>query len=64
MTVKGAETVDIGCGDAFGGGGGDEVDDSVEKVQKMLAGSTVMKYVLLFSLRYSTLVTVPASRCV
>ena len=31
MTVKGADNVDIGCGNAFGG---DEevVDDSVEKV--------------------------------
>lgn len=31
MMVKGGDNVDIGCGDAFGGG--EEVDDSVEKVQ-------------------------------
>lgn len=32
MMAKGGDNVDIGCGDAFGGG--EEVDDSVEKVQK------------------------------
>lgn len=31
MMVKGGDSVDIGCGDAFGGG--EEVDNSVEKVQ-------------------------------
>ena len=31
MMVKGTDNVDIGCGDAFGGG--EEVDDSVEKVK-------------------------------
>lgn len=35
LTVKGGDNVDIGCGDAFGGaGGGDAVDDSVEKVSR------------------------------
>lgn len=29
--MKGADNVDIGCGDAFGGGD-DAVDDTVEKV--------------------------------
>ncbi|CAM9477613.1 unnamed protein product [Ascophyllum nodosum] len=34
MMVKGTDNVDIGCGDAFGGG--EEVDDSVEKVNNVI----------------------------
>lgn len=34
MSVKGADNVDIGCGNAFGGDD-DVVDDSVEKVRSL-----------------------------
>lgn len=49
MTVKGAETVDIGCGDAFGGGE-DAVDDSVEKVQEMLVWLHLLPNTIVFTI--------------
>ena len=41
MIEKGGDNVDVGCGNAFGSGGGDEdggVDDSVQKVNNVIDG--------------------------
>lgn len=34
--IKGSESIDIGCGNSFGGGGEEEVDSSVEKVNDII----------------------------
>jgi len=45
LTVnKDGGAVDVGCGDAFGGGGAEEVDDAVEKVNNVIDESIGFGY--------------------
>lgn len=47
MVAKGGGDVDIGAGNAFGGGGEDELDDSVETVNNIVDADTGFGYVAL-----------------